>query len=45
MRYQIKDAEENWIDGMPTVHGQHYRLYFTDDFWIESYWADPNHED
>lgn len=45
MRYQIKNEHGEWVDGVPTVNGQLYRLYFNPDFWIESYWADPNHED
>lgn len=45
MRYQIKNEQGEWVDGMPTTHLQPYRQYFSDDFYIESYWADPNHED
>lgn len=44
MIYMIKDAGGNWVEGMPTIHGQLYRIYFNPDFWVETYWQDPNSE-
>lgn len=43
MSYMIM-ADGEWIEGYPSVHGQIYRIYFTSDFWVETYWQDPNLE-
>ena len=39
MHYQIKDANGNWVDGMPTVNCQLYRMRTESGTWVVSYWA------
>lgn len=38
MRYQII-VDGEWVDGMPTVHNQRYRLYDLGGGMIESFWT------
>ena len=39
MTYYIKDAGGNWVEGMPTVIGQIYRMVDPGGGVLESYWA------